>query len=110
MSDTEKIPGLVTFSHGFDVCMMAIDGTWRRHCVLTSISEDRASLVVEDAIYGLNLTEFFLLLSVTGLAFRRCELASVNGKRLEVSFLTKFSKRVGRDVGRNMPPGARRPV
>jgi hypothetical protein len=82
---------------------MAIDGTWRRECVLTSISENRASLTIEGPTHGLNLTEFFLLLSTTGVAFRRCELAGVNGKRLEVSFLTKFSRRAGRDASRSTP-------
>lgn len=30
---------------------------------------------------------FFLLLSSTGLAYRRCQLDRVNGEELEVSFL-----------------------
>jgi hypothetical protein len=68
----------VTFSRGYDVCIMAIDGTWRRGCQLNAISDNDAILTVEGSIQGLNLKEFFLLLSSTGLAYRRCELVRVN--------------------------------
>jgi hypothetical protein len=66
---------------------MAIDGTWRRSCNLKEVSEVGAVLQIEASIEGLSLTEFFLLLSSTGLAYRRCQLARVNGDELEVSFL-----------------------
>jgi hypothetical protein len=36
---------------------------------------------------GLNLKEFFLLLSSTGLAYRRCELVRVNGTEMDIHFL-----------------------
>ena len=36
---------------------------------------------------GLPLKEFFLLLSSSGLAYRRCELAWVNGDEIGVNFL-----------------------
>jgi len=62
----------VNFARGHDVCIMAIDGTWRRDCKLNSISENKASLTVDGAINGLNLKGLFL--SSTGLAYRRCEL------------------------------------
>ena len=77
----------VTFSRGYEVCIMAIDGTWRRDCVLNAISDAAAELTVEGSIQGLNLREFFLLLSSTGLAYRRCELARVNGTDMDVYFL-----------------------
>lgn len=41
---------------------------------------------------GLNLKEFFLLLSSTGLAYRRCELDRVNGDQMGVSFLRQRGK------------------
>ena len=47
----------------------------------------RRRCAVEGSIQGLNLKEFFLLLSSTGLAYRRCELVRVNGTEMEVSFL-----------------------
>ncbi|MCA1457457.1 PilZ domain-containing protein [Bradyrhizobium sp. BRP22] len=77
----------VTFSRGYDVCIMAIDGTWRRNCVLNAISENDAVLTVEGSIQGLNLKEFFLLLSSTGLAYRRCELVRVNGTEMDIQFI-----------------------
>ena len=77
----------VTFSRGYDVCIMAIDGTWRRDCRLDAISDSDALLTVEGSIHGLNLKEFFLLLSSTGLAYRRCELVRVNGTEMDIRFL-----------------------
>lgn len=44
-------------------------------------------LNVEGSIQGLNLKEFFLLLSSTGLAYRRCELVRVNGTQMGIQFL-----------------------
>ena len=66
---------------------MAIDGTWRRDCLLQAVSDTDALLTVEGSIQGLNLKEFFLLLSSTGLAYRRCELVRVNGAEMDVQFL-----------------------
>jgi len=48
-------------------------------CQLNAISDNDAVLTLEGSIQGLNLKEFFLLLSSTGLAYRRCELVRVNG-------------------------------
>nr|WP_249142076.1 PilZ domain-containing protein [Bradyrhizobium diazoefficiens] len=67
--------------------MMAIDGTWRRRCAVKTISEAGARLVLEVSIEGLSVTEFFLVLSSTGLAYRRCELDCVNGAEITVKFL-----------------------
>ena len=77
----------VTFERGFPAHMMGIDGTWRRECVVEDISETGAKLVVKGSVEGLNLKEFFLLLSSTGLAYRRCELSWVNGEQLGAGFL-----------------------
>jgi hypothetical protein len=87
-----KTPERVTFSHGYGVCIMGIDGTWRRDCLLNAISDSDAILTVEGAIQGLNLKEFFLLLSSTGLAYRRCELVRVNGTEIHVAFLKGRSR------------------
>ena len=98
MTEAAKGTERVTFSRGYDVCIMAIDGTWRRTCLLNAISETDAALTVEGSIHGLNLKEFFLLLSSTGLAYRRCELIRVNGTEMDVHFLK------GR-AGRKRPDG-----
>jgi hypothetical protein len=79
--------------------MMAIDGTWRRACSVLDVSETGAKMTVEGSIVGLPLKEFFLLLSSTGLAYRRCELAWVNGEEIGGNFLkhsNKKKKRPGR--------------
>jgi hypothetical protein len=73
--------------------MMGIDGTWRRDCVMEDVSETGAKLTVEGSVEGLHLKEFFLLLSSTGLAYRRCELAWVNGDQIGVNFLKQGDKK-----------------
>lgn len=80
-------PEKVTFGRGYSVWIMAIDGTWRRSCLLKAVSANDAELIFEGSIEGLNLKEFFLLLSSTGLAYRRCELVKVNGTALDIRFL-----------------------
>jgi hypothetical protein len=87
MTEVGKGTDRVTFSRGYGVCIMGIDGTWRRDCLLNAISDTEAVLTVEGSIQGLNLKEFFLLLSSTGLAYRRCELVRVNGTEMDVQFL-----------------------
>ena len=83
----------VTFEHGIGAHMMGIDGTWRRECSMEDISETGAKLVVDGSVEGLHLKEFFLLLSSTGLAYRRCELAWVNGDQIGVNFLKPNDKK-----------------
>src|ERR1700743_37069 len=96
MSDETKGLDRVTFSRGYDVCIMAIRGHWQRRFPLNAIPDSDAILTVEGSIQGLNLKEFFLLLSSTGLAYRRCELVRVNGTEMDVQFLkAKKNKRAG---------------
>jgi hypothetical protein len=83
----------VSFERGINAHMMGIDGTWRRNCIMEDISETGARLTVEGSVEGLNLKEFFLLLSSTGLAYRRCELAWVNGDQIGVNFLKQGDKK-----------------
>jgi hypothetical protein len=93
VTDDRKGAERVTFSRGYGVCIMAIDGTWRRSCLLNAISDNDATLTVDGSIHGLNLKEFFLLLSSTGLAYRRCELLRVNGAEIDVQFLKVKNKK-----------------
>jgi hypothetical protein len=93
MSEEKKTADRVTLSRGYDVCIMGIDGTWRRDCLLQAISDTDAQLTVDGSIQGLNLKEFFLLLSSTGLAYRRCELVRVNGTDMDVQFLKAKSRK-----------------
>ena len=86
-STTERRKGdRVTFERGIPAHMMGIDGTWRRDCTMEDVSETGAKLTIEGSVEGLHLKEFFLLLSSTGLAYRRCELAWVNGDQIGVNF------------------------
>jgi hypothetical protein len=93
MTDSNQGPERVAFSRGYDVCIMGIDGTWRRDCLLNAISDIDAILTVDGSIHGLNFKEFFLLLSSTGLAYRRCELVRVNGTQIDVQFLKGKNKK-----------------
>ena len=91
---TERRKGeRVTFERGISAHMMGIDGTWRRDCTMEDVSETGAKLTVEGSVEGLHLKEFFLLLSSTGLAYRRCELAWVNGDQIGVNFLKPGDKK-----------------
>jgi hypothetical protein len=83
----------VKFERGIDVSIMAIDGTWRRACFLNEVSSTGANLTTKSSIEGLHLKEFFMLLSTTGLAYRRCELSRVNGDSFDVTFLLPGKKR-----------------
>jgi hypothetical protein len=92
----------VEFERGIPVYMMGIDGTWRRDCLMIDVSQTGARLLIEGSLEGLDLNEFFLLLSSTGLAYRRCQLVRVDGNQIGVAFLapgksSKASKQRSRD-------------
>jgi hypothetical protein len=77
----------VDFERGIRVFIMGIDGTWRRDCMMFDVSQTGARLCVEGSLDGLDLKEFFLLLSSTGLAYRRCRMARMAGDQIGVEFL-----------------------
>ncbi|MCA1527913.1 PilZ domain-containing protein [Bradyrhizobium yuanmingense] len=83
----------VVFERGYPAQMMGIDGTWRRDCTMEDVSDSGAKLTIDGSVEGLHLKEFFLLLSSTGLAYRRCELAWVNGDQIGVNFLKVGDKK-----------------
>jgi hypothetical protein len=85
----------VDFEHGVQVYMMGIDGTWRRDCLMVDVSQTGARLYVEGSLQGLDLKEFFLLLSSTGLAYRRCRMVRLMGDQIGVEFV-KPAKATGR--------------
>ena len=90
----------VIFEHPVAAQLMAIDGTWRRDCSIEDVSDDGAKLTVGSSIEGLQLSEFFLVLSSTGLAYRRCKLAWVNGDQIGVIFLVRGKKAATRRESR----------
>ena len=79
----------VDFERGIHVYIMGIDGTWRRKCMMIDVSQTGARLRIEGTVEGLDLKEFFLLLSSTGLAFRRCQLVRMHGDQIGVRFLER---------------------
>jgi hypothetical protein len=83
----------VRFEHERPVNLMGIDGTWRRSCILLDVSTSGARLQIEGPLEILGGKEFFLLLSSTGLAFRRCELIRVDGAEVGVRFVTETKKK-----------------
>jgi hypothetical protein len=66
---------------------MGVDGTWRRNCFLLDASDSGAKLEIEGPADVLHSKEFFLVLSSTGLAFRRCEMIWVDGSQVGVKFI-----------------------
>jgi hypothetical protein len=102
---TERRKGeRVTFERGITAHMMGIDGAWRCECTMEDISETGAKLTIYGSVEGLHLKEFFLLLSSTGLAYRRCELTWVNGDQIGVTFLKTGEKK--KKVARRDTPQA----
>ena len=79
----------VDFERGIPVHIMGIDGTWRRDCTMIDVSQTGARLCIEGSLEGLDLKEFFLLLSSTGLAYRRCQLVRIAGEQIGVRFLAQ---------------------
>jgi hypothetical protein len=86
----------VRLEHKCPVNLMGVDGTWRRSCLLLDVSATGARLEVDGSLEVLQAQEFFLLLSSTGLAFRRCELVRVDGAEVGVRFVA--DKKKGRPV------------
>ena len=83
----------VQIEHSHPVNLMGVDGTWRRSCFLLDVSDSGAKLEVEGSVNVLQAREFFLLLSSTGLAFRRCELVWIDGAQVGVRFIAKDIKK-----------------
>src|ERR1700726_3325351 len=89
MAYGDRKSGRVDFERGIPVSIMGIDGTWRRDCTMIDVSQTGARLCVKGSIEGLDLQEFFLLLSSTGLAYRRCRLVRLAGDQIGIEFLKR---------------------
>ncbi|HLH87741.1 MAG TPA: PilZ domain-containing protein [Xanthobacteraceae bacterium] len=77
----------VPFDRGYMARIMAIDGTWQRECRIGDVSETGAKLYIRDSVEGIDTKEFFLVLSPTGNAHRRCQRVWINGDEIGVTFL-----------------------
>jgi hypothetical protein len=85
----------VRMEHRQPVNLMGSDGTWRRSCVLLDVSDTGAKIEVEGTLDVLQAKEFFMLLSSTGLAYRRCELVWIDGTTAGVHFVTAKGRKRG---------------
>ena len=83
----------VKMDHRQPVNLMGSDGTWRRSCVLLDVSQSGAKIEVEGTLDVLQAKEFFMLLSSTGLAYRRCELVWIDGTTAGIHFVTADGKK-----------------
>jgi PilZ domain len=94
----------VHFDHEYSATLLGVDGTWRRSCILIDVSDTGAKLRIDGSTDALKAREFFLLLSTTGLAFRRCELIWINGPDVGVQFVSgKASKRKDQPATESKP-------
>ena len=93
MSWGKRAASRVSFERGYKAQIMGIDGTWRRDCTMLDVSASGVQLLINGSIAGLDLKEFFLLLSSTGLAYRRCELARIDGEQIGARFLQPSRKK-----------------
>ncbi|MDH2348388.1 PilZ domain-containing protein [Bradyrhizobium sp. SSUT18] len=90
--DGRKAPR-VRMDHRQVVNLMGSDGTWRRSCVLLDVSDTGAKIEVEGSLDVLKAKEFFMLLSLTGLAYRRCELVWIDGTTAGIHFIHANGKK-----------------
>jgi len=79
----------------YPVNLMGVDGTWRRNCFLVDVSATGARLEVNGSLEALKAQAFFLILSSTGLAFRRCELVRIDGSQVGVRFVANKKNKGG---------------
>jgi hypothetical protein len=100
----------VRMEHKHPVNLMGSDGTWRRSCFLLDVSETGAKIEVEGSLEVLQAKEFFMLLSSTGLAFRRCELVWIDGTMAGVHFINAASKRAKVLSSQSAGPAGRKPA
>jgi hypothetical protein len=94
MTGENRKSNRVRFEHFCSpVNIVAIDGTWRRECLLRDVSATGAQLEIDGTTDVFQAKEFFLVLSSTGSAFRRCELVWINGLTVRVRFIVENKKK-----------------
>src|SRR5216684_8512253 len=103
MSWGKRAANRVSFERGYHAQIMGIDGTWRRDCTMLDVSASGVQLLIKGSIAGLDLNEFFLLLSSTGLAYRRCELARIDGEQIGARFLQPSRKKATSSLSKRQP-------
>ena len=99
----------VQFQRGFPANLMGVDGTWSRVCRLLDVSSTGARLEIEGTTEVLRAKEFFLVLSSTGLAFRRCEMVWMDGTTVGIRFLLNNNKGNNKHSSSNRNSWGKRP-
>ena len=79
----------IEFEHDRNVRMLSADGTWQRACKLLDISASGVQLELADSLAGLDVKEFFLMLSSDGRVYRCCELVRIDGQQIGARFVEK---------------------
>ena len=87
MGSERRTYGRVQFGRGYTARIVAIDGTWQRDCKIGDVSDTGAKLTIYGTVAGINMQEFFLMLTPNGTAHRRCERVWLNGEEIGVRFL-----------------------
>jgi hypothetical protein len=67
------------------------------------VSQTGARLRVEGSLEGVNLKQFFLLLSSTGLVYRRCNLVRVDGYQIGIAFWRETRAQKRRPQNNSLP-------
>jgi hypothetical protein len=77
----------VQFDTGYTAHIVAIDGSWQRDCRVGDVSDTGAKLTIDGSLVGIDMREFFLKLTQSGSAVRRCERIWLNGDEAGVRFI-----------------------
>ena len=77
----------VQFGRPLTATITAIDGTWKRDCVIVDVSNHGAKLQLDGGLKGLDVDEFFLAFSGSGgQTQRHCEMRWCKGTEIGVKF------------------------
>jgi hypothetical protein len=85
-SDRRSV-GRVQLDNGYTARIVALDGSWERDCRVGDVSDVGAKLTINGPIVGIDMREFFLKLTPTGSALRRCERVWLEGDEAGVRFI-----------------------
>ena len=84
----------VQFGRPLTATITAIDGTWKRDCVIVDVSNHGAKLQLDGGLKGLDVDEFFLAFSGSGgQTQRHCEMRWCKGTEIGVKFIKASAKK-----------------
>ena len=77
----------IQLGDGYTARIVAVDGSWERDCRIGDVSDTGAKLTIRGSVDDIDMRDFFLLLSPTGPAHRRCQRIWLNGEEAGVRFI-----------------------